>query len=407
MKTKHKFKTILFLGVIACLLLLGYVTLPAIFSQSYSSAVKADESITDTVNKEIIAEAPIVAPVEHIETPESVKAIYMTACAAGTPSFRTNIVSLLDQTELNAVIIDVKDFSGTLSIPSENPLLASAVGGKGCKVKDMKDFVATLHAKDVYVIARVTVFQDPLYATLHPNEAIKRISDGKLWADKNGLNYLYPGSESVWNYIVAIAEESYAMGFDEINFDYIRFPSDGDIKNMAVPAASGLTKADIIENFFSYLNSRLKDTGMVTSADLFGMTTTNRDDLGIGQVLERTLPYFDYVAPMVYPSHYPKGFNGWSNPNSVPYELIRFVMQSAVERTTALKNDVTQPEWLREKVSPDQLRPWLQNFSLGQPPYGANEIAGQIKATHDVGLDSWFLWDASNKYTNTKAGLSL
>ncbi len=394
------------LGGVGCLLLLGYISLPVFFQHTYKSDTGIVASSTESVEMEPTineVEAPVVS---HIETPEAVKSVYVTACAAATPSYRNNIIKLLDETELNSVIIDIKDFSGTLSIPTDNPLLADGKTGTGCKVKDMPELVALLHSKDVYVIGRVTVFQDPLYAKLHNSEAIKRISDGALWGDKNGLHYLYPGSQQVWDYVIEIAKESHAMGFDEINFDYIRFPSDGDIKNMAIPA-SGLTKADIMENFFSYLNANLKDTDIVTSADLFGMTTTNTDDLGIGQILERTLPYFDYVSPMVYPSHYPAGFNGWSNPNSVPYDLMHFVMQSAVDRANTLKNDPTQPEWLREHVNPDQLRPWLQNFSLGQPPYGASEIDAQIRATNDVGLDSWFLWDASNKYTNTKSALSL
>jgi hypothetical protein len=406
MQSKNQFKIIVLLGSVGCLVLLGYISLPIFFQHTYSLKGETIENNTQTVPLEPAIDAVEKAPVLHVDTPEKVLGVYVTACAAATPSYKNSIIKLLEETELNSVIIDIKDFSGTISIPTDNPLLADGLTGKGCKVKDMEEFVAQLHEMNVYVIGRVTVFQDPLYAKLHNSEAIKRVSDGGLWADKNGLNYLYPGSEKVWDYVIEIAKESYSIGFDEINFDYIRFPSDGDIKNMAIPT-SGLTKADIVENFFSYLNANLKDTDIVTSADLFGMTTTNTDDLGIGQILERTLPYFDYVCPMVYPSHYPAGFNGWSNPNSVPYDLINFVMKSSVDRANALKNDLTQPEWLRDHVSPDQLRPWLQNFSLGKPPYGATEIDAQIRATNDVGLDSWLLWDASNKYTNTKSALAL
>ena len=387
MQSKNQFKIIVLLGSVGCLVLLGYISLPIFFQHTYSLKGETVENSAKTVPLEPAIDEVEKDPVLHVATPEKVLGVYVTACAAATPSYKSNIIKLLEETELNSVIIDIKDFSGTISIPTDNPLLADGLTGKGCKVKDMEEFVAQLHEMNVYVIGRVTVFQDPLYAKLHNSEAIKRISDGGLWADKNGLNYLYPGSEKVWDYVIEIAKESYSIGFDEINFDYIRFPSDGDIKNMAIPT-SGLTKADIVENFFSYLNANLKDTDIVTSADLFGMTTTNTDDLGIGQILERTLPYFDYVCPMVYPSHYPAGFNGWSNPNSVPYDLINFVMKSSVDRANALKNDLTQPEWLRDHVSPDQLRPWLQNFSLGKPPYGATEIDAQIRATNDVGLDS-------------------
>lgn len=387
--------------LILIMIIAGLYFAPRVFPSSYVST-KNETPKENTGTQEVTSPEEEKPSVAHIETPEAVKAIYITACAAGTPSFRQNLTSLVDQTEINSVIIDIKDFSGTISIPLDNPLLSVGLSGSGCKVPDMEDFVKTLHEKGIYVIGRITVFQDPLYAKANPEDAIHRISDGGLWADKNGLHYLYPGSENVWNYISTLAKESYEIGFDEINFDYIRFPSDGNIKDMKVETGEGKTKADIVESFFAYIKNDLKDTGIVTSADLFGMTTTNTDDLGIGQVLERTLPYFDYVCPMVYPSHYPANFNGWSNPNAYPYDLIKFVMSSAVTRTNTMKNDTTLSEEVRNHVGPEQLRPWLQNFSLGKPPYTSKEINDQIKATYDSGLDSWLLWDASNKYIYTK-----
>ena len=126
---------------------------------------------------------------------------------------------------------------------------------------------------------------------------------------------------------MALSKDSYVAGFDELNFDYIRFPPDGNMKDIDFSWSKGKTKADVLEYFFAYLHDALKNTGAVISADLFGMTTTNTDDLNIGQVLERALPYFDYIAPMVYPSHYPPNFNGWKNPNHYPYELIKFVVE--------------------------------------------------------------------------------
>ena len=140
------------------------------------------------------------------------------------------------------------------------------------------------------------------------------------------------------------------------------------------------------KNFFSYLHEKLSNTGIVLSADLFGMTTTNTDDLNIGQVLENTLPYFDFVAPMVYPSHYPPHFNGWLNPNQHVYEVVNFSMARAVERAKTAS------------TSPLKLRPWLQDFDYGGN-YGETEVRAQMKATYDAGLTSWMLWDPANKYT--------
>ena len=163
-------------------------------------------------------------------------------------------------------------------------------------------------------------------------------------------------------------------------------------------------KAIALENFFKYLHDKIseynkdQESPLITSADLFGMTTTNSDDLNIGQVLERALPYFDYVAPMVYPSHYPPHFNGWDDPDDVPYELIHFVMQGGIDKVNALKNATSTPAHIAEKVSTDQLRTWIQDFDYGGD-YGPAEVREQIQAVYDVGLDSWMLWAPSNRYT--------
>ena len=145
-------------------------------------------------------------------------------------------------------------------------------------------------------------------------------------------------------------------------------------------------KREVIRSFFSFLEENLRPTGVFLSADLFGMTTTNKDDLNIGQVLEYALPYFDYIDPMVYPSHYPPNFNGYADPNKYPYEVVKFSMDKAVARAIAAS------------TTPDKLRPWLQDFDYGGN-YDIAEVKAQIKATYDSGLDSWMLWSPSNVYT--------
>ena len=314
------------------------------------------------------------------------------------------MVKLVDETPINAIVLDIKDYSGKISFAMSDPLVNKYESTEK-RIGDIKGLIEEWHAKGIYVIGRITVFQDPYLSKTHPEMAIKSVSTGDVWKDKNGLGYLYPGSENAWEYTLAIANEAYAIGFDEINFDYIRFPSDGNIKDMAIPA-SGKSKADIVESFFAYVHEHTKDTGLKTSADLFGMVTTNTDDLGIGQVLERALPYFDYICPMVYPSHYPANFNGWANPNANPHDLIKYVMEAAVRRADVMHNDPAQTDEVRDHVNKNQLRPWLQNFSLGQPPYTATEIHAQIQGTYDAGLSSWILWDASNKYNYTRAALT-
>jgi hypothetical protein len=221
--------------------------------------------------------------------------------------------------------------------------------------------------------------------------------------------------------MVALGREAYLAGFDELNFDYVRFPSDGDMNDISYPFSEGETKTEVIKKFFSYLYRNLKDPSLyladhvqnvliggvdgeddnvpALSVDLFGMTTTNMDDLNIGQVLEYALPYFDYVSPMVYPSHYPPGFNGYARPALLPYEVVKFSMDSAVERIIGFQGAAsTTPAVLEGRISPRQLRPWLQDFDLGAV-YTAEMVRAQIQAVYDAGLTSWMLWDPTNQYT--------
>ncbi len=359
------------------------------------AAPASGQTIKNEQIKPIIESIP--EKVAHVKTPEVVKSIYMTACVLSTVDFKQDLVDLIDSTEINSVIIDIKDFSGTISFPTDNPRMYGTQG-TGCKAKGVKEFIDYLHSKDIYVIGRVSVFQDNVMTRLRPDLAVKRASDGGVWKDDKGISFIDVGAQEHWEYIVELAKESYNIGFDEINFDYIRYPSDGNMKDIAYEHSDGSNKAVSLENFFAYLHKELKDTGIVTSADIFGMTTTNYDDLNIGQVLERALPYFDYVAPMVYPSHYPAGFNGWSNPNDHVYDLVYYVMKSGADRAEALKNATTTPPDIAKRVGKHQLRTWIQDFDYGGD-YGPVEVRAQIQASVDAGVDSWMLWAPSNRYT--------
>ena len=368
----------------------SYFTIPDMLSSEYvnnqvaTQKVALEDFVVDPENMPFVA--------THVPIPEAVKAVYMSACVAATPSFRNRMVKMVEETEINSIMIDVKDYSGKVSFKIDHPLFADTLSGE-CPVRDMREFVDSLHQKNIFVIARITTFQDPHYTALNPNQAVQKMSDKTTWQDYKGLSFIDPGAPEAWEYIVELAKETYAAGFDELNFDYIRFPSDGNMQDIYFPYSEGVVqedpdfgKAKVMKGFFSYLHASLASTGAVLSADLFGMTTTNYDDLNIGQVLEYAEPYFDYIAPMVYPSHYPWGFNGWANPNDHIYEVIKFSMDKGVERLIAATS------------SPLKLRPWLQDFDYGGN-YGPAEVRAQIQATYDAGLTSWMLWDPSNKYT--------
>lgn len=386
---------------------LSYFFMPVFFSVAYrldSKFATTTPAAASSVAKNGALE-PLVA---HVKTPDPLKAIYMTACVAGTPSWRTKMMNLIDTTELNAMVIDIKDYSGTISYIPTDPKLPQTTG-TGCRVKDMAKFVAELHAKNIYVIGRITVFQDPHYTKLHPELAVKRASDGGVWKDHKGLSFIDVSAKPYWDYIAELARDSYAQGFDEINFDYVRFPSDGNMKDISYPWTGKMTKSIALEHFFVYLADAVKPTGAVISVDLFGMTTTNYDDLNIGQVLETAMAHFDFVAPMVYPSHYPPNFNGWKNPNNYPYDLIKFVMSRGALRAEATSTPsltlagvrigtTTPARYTKTAYDRNKLRPWLQDFQYGGH-YGPAEVRAQIKATYDSGLNSWMLWDPGNKYT--------
>jgi hypothetical protein len=377
--------------------------------------------------------------VSHVPPPEPMYAIYMTQCAVGTPSLRDSLVKLLDETELNAVVIDIKDYSGTIAFPPQSEELQPVWQAAKCGALDMKEFVASLHEKGIYVIGRITVFQDPYMTKLHPERSVQsKARPGQPWKDHKGLSFIAVNSEEHWRYIVTLARESYELGFDELNFDYVRWPSDGPMGDIVYPSKD---RAGELEKFFAYLHKEVKGFDAthhggqqpVMSADLFGYTTVLTDDLGIGQQLERALPYFDYIAPMVYPSHYNKGFAGLKNPNDDPYKVIHVSMVEAVRRTVATESPVRAmggDPILREETVPAyrdadgnwiatttkqvetglftkpaydklKLRPWLQDFDYGKD-YLPADIAAQIKATEDAGLTSWYFWDPANRYDSLK-----
>ncbi|MFA5933740.1 MAG: putative glycoside hydrolase [Candidatus Paceibacterota bacterium] len=375
---------------------LGYFGLPKLYSVKYltqsAQVLNTDQQslieapIVDIVQKNIEVGPFDRTSVTHTQTPEPLKAIYMSSWVASTTDFRNKLIKIIDETEINTVVIDIKDYTGKIAFEVSDPYLQK-IGSSEKRISDIIGLISLLHSKGIYVIGRVAVFQDPYLIKSRPDLAVKQFTDKSIiWTDHKGIGWLDAGSQDVWDYIIAISNEAYADGFDEINYDYIRFPSDGNMKNIYFPISEGKSKPEVVKGFFMYLHDHLKNTGIKTSADVFGMVATNTDDLNIGQVLENTLPYFDYVAPMVYPSHFPPTWNGYKNPAAMPYETIQYSMNKAVERAKAIGEN------------PLKLRPWLQDFSLGAT-YTSDMVRAQIKATYDVGLTSWMLWDPANTYT--------
>lgn len=367
--------------------------------------------------------------VTHVPLPEQVKAIYMTSCVAGTPSFRADLVALMQETEINSVMIDVKDYSGTISFRPQSSAWLPAWENARCGAGDMREFIAQLHDLGIFVIARITVFQDPFHAKRFPELAVKRADGTTVWEDHKGLSFIDVAAREYWDHIIELSVESYNLGFDELNFDYVRYPSDGNMRDIHYPhsvaSEYGADKPANLEAFFVYLHDAMQDekrfatvrhegTGREksipwTSADLFGMTTTNYDDLSIGQVQERAVPYFDFIAPMVYPSHYPDDYLGLGDPNKHPYKIVHHAMQSGVNRLLATTTSVdaftherigttTPPVYKKPVYKASHLRTWIQDFNYGGT-YGPAEVRAQIQASYDAGVMDWMIWAPSNRYT--------
>ncbi len=367
--------------------------------------------------------------VTHVPLPKQVKAIYMTSCVVGTPSFRQRLVDLVAETEINAIVIDVKDFSGTLSFLPDSEEWKPAWYDARCGSRDMREFLTSLHNAGIYTIARITVFQDPFYTAAHPEFAVKRADGVSVWTDHKGLSFIDVGARPYWDHLVTLSRDTYNVGFDELNFDYVRYPSDGPMLDISFTQSTQFPGDDNmqanLETFFEYLNDKLDDetlfaaykhvnTGRAsstpwTSADLFGMTTTNHDDLSIGQVLERAIPYFDFIAPMVYPSHYPDNFMGLGDPNDHPYEVVHIAMASGAERVMATTTSLmgfthtrigtsTPAVYAKPSYPPSKLRTWIQDFDYGGD-YDAADVRAQITASYDAGVHDWMIWAPSNIYT--------
>lgn len=325
-----------------------------------------------------------VFQVTHVTTPATVKAVYMSSWVAGSASVRKGLVDLIDATELNAIVIDVKDNTGVITWEGRS--------------KDLIEFVAELHKKNIYVIARISAFQDPAYVKAHPELAVKNVNTGDVWRDHKGVPWIDPGSKEMWKYLSDIGKEAHAKGFDELNYDYIRFPTDGNLKSISFPISGerGLTsKPAIIGEFYKYLHDTFSPLKIPVSGDLFGIINVNPNETKtLGQDLRDALTYFDYVAPMVYPSHFYAGTAGYQNPAAYPGEIITYSMGGAIKIARELASSTGNP--VSEYVK--KLRPWYQDFDMGAV-YTADMVRAQIDAGYKLGIHSWMLWDPANKYT--------
>jgi hypothetical protein len=338
-----------------------------------------------------VAVPPQPMPAAHIETPEPMRAIYLTGWSAGTKRMIDHAFSIFDTTDSNSVVIDIKDATGRLSYqPLDPQLLASGVGTK--RIADLPALIDRLHARGIYVIGRVQVFEDPYYAKSHPESAFQNTKTESVWTDYKGIAWLRPDATDVWNYVAMIANDAYAQGFDEINLDYVRFPSDGPLWQMADRPTGSTARIAVLETFFSFINDTLRTQAHIpVSADLFGLTLSTTDDMGIGQDLVTVAPLVDYVDPMIYPSHFAPGSYGYASPSEHPYAIIAKALSDGKQKLAA--------SGMTEAIAEAKLRPWLQDFDLLGVHYDTAKVQAQIAATLDAGIEDFLMWDPRNIYT--------
>ncbi|HWJ45605.1 MAG: putative glycoside hydrolase [Gemmatimonadaceae bacterium] len=332
--------------------------------------------------------APVAAPAVRIDVDKEfpvVRALYVNRFAAQSAKKMARLIQIADQTEINALVIDMKDEFGLNYKPS-NPAWAKNAGTSGT-VRNLPALLDTLRAHKILPIARLVVFKDSVTARLNPDHTIRQ-PDGSVWRDKKGLAWVNPYDRSIWAYNMGIAEELAQMGFGEIQFDYIRFPEPyKSLPAQVFPGNKGESKPDALAAFLKEANARIDKHGARTTADIFGLTTTVGGPLEIGQWWERVSPNVDVVLPMVYPSHYPRGDLGLAVPNAEPYKVLHISLTRAKQRDEKL--GIKHAE---------HVRPWLQAFTLGKPPYGPAELEAQKKGTYDAGYDGWVLWSPGSKY---------
>lgn len=319
-------------------------------------------------------EAPVPPP-PHVD----VRGLYMTGFTAGDDARFHDLLEFMDRTGLNAVVIDAKDDDGRVSWQTEVPL-ARAIGAGSDKIKDPAARLAELRRRGIYAIARIVVYADPRLAAARPELAIF----GGRWRDTRGIAWPDPYNRAVWEYNVDLAAEAVRLGFQEIQFDYIRFPEhllSG--YNRDVPVEK---RTDAIEGFLRHAVERLRPLGAHVAADVFGLTTSVApgDDMEIGQVYERIAAIVDYILPMAYPSHYAPGTYGLPDPERCPGEVVYESTTAALKRT---------PDLPKRKH-----RPWIQDFSL-RVPYGRAEVEAQVRGLARAGIRQFILWDPNNRYT--------
>ncbi len=345
-------------------------------------AVEPAQSSAPASVESTAATSTSIAP-EHVSMPAEVRGAQVSMFAAGKPDVWGSILAKTNKKSgLNAVVLDVRNEEGFVAFTKGMPDIARA-SGAAADYYNVKKTVTQAHDAGLYVIGRVVAFQDPIIATKYPRLAIKSKTSGKIWKNANGKGWLNPYNKDAQDYAIAVASAAAAQGFDEIQFDYARFPTDGNLSNLVFKPKSTSSRSDVIAGFLGRARETLAPFGVKVSADLFGIAANQNQGNSLGQVPEQIGCAIDVISPMAYPSHYGAGTYGIPVPSESPGDLI----------------EATLAEWrIRTLECKPQLRPWLQDFG----GYGPAEVQAQIRAARRIGAKGFMIWNAASEYSSER-----
>ena len=320
--------------------------------------------------------AALPSSIRPTAKPETLTGVYFPSGCLHGRSF-AGIVHYMEAAGLDLAVLHAKDPFGRLFWKSKNNLAIEI--GAPVSSAPLEIAVRTLKQKGIWTAVKIDLFQDSLLVESHPEMGIKDSGTGELWADRKGLHWANPYDRRVWDYAIALCLELIGLGVDEIQFDYVRFPSDGVLATVQYPVIiEDTSPKDCIGKFLAYARSKLKPSGVIISVDLFGMTAWKNEDFGVGQVLEQITPHIDVVCPMFYPSHFPENFLGLKNPGRFPFEIMKSSLEEIKKRT------------------PAEIRPWIQGFW-----YTPKEIEAQLQGVSENNIHSWAVWNSSGRYSET------
>ncbi len=361
--------------------------------QKVTSRLNTAESSSETNQDD-------VRPLSLIKTTKPVRAIYVTSHVANSRRMK-DLIALVDQSELNAMVLDINSeisLSSTVQSRSmDNP--AHFAPSTKRSANHFRQVIRELKKHNIYLIARIVTFKNPSLANEMPDWALKR-KNGNIWRDKNGTPWIDPFRQDAWEHPLALAEHAAQIGFDEIQFDYVRFPENAAKVDREVVYANdqGWTKSEAISRYLHRASMRAHKYGVRVSADVFGIVASSNDDMGIGQKWDAIVREIDVISPMIYPSHYSKGIWGIDNPDLNPGPIITRTLSDTEKHNKKLN---------QQGIATAKVRPWLQGFTAGwihpHQKYGSALIREQIQVARKAGFNSYMLWNSANRYPDFNA----